>query len=83
MNINALILNIGSTGIFASRAFIPAFIVSLILRFGHNIPILENNEFCQLAANSSSWFLSNFTLGILGVFSVIEMIATKNQEIRE
>ena len=46
MNLNALILNIGSTGIFASRAFIPAFVVALALRFGHNIPILENSKFC-------------------------------------
>ncbi len=83
MNLNALILNIGSTGIFASRAFIPAFVVALALRFGHNIPILENSDFIKMATNSPSWFVSDFTIYLLGGLSLLESIATKNQELRE
>ena len=83
MNLNALILMIGSTGIFASRAFIPAFVASLFLRFGHHIPILQDSDMCQMAASSPSWFTSDFTLWVLGVLSLIEVIATKNQDLRD
>jgi len=83
MNITALILSLASIGPFTSRAFIPAFITSLILRYGHNIWFLQNQEFVKLAENSPTWFTHGGVVIALGIISTLEIVATKNEDIRE
>ncbi|MEM9882968.1 MAG: hypothetical protein AAF800_08635 [Planctomycetota bacterium] len=75
---------LGSTGLFASRAFVPAFAAALILRFGPHFPIIQNLGLLQALGFSGapSWFTSDLCLIVLGVLAGLEVAATKNPDAR-
>jgi len=78
MHVNTAIHLVGMTGVFPSRAFIPAFAVALAMRFGQGSEYLQS-----LGLTGPTWFTHNITLVILGILSVLELAATKSPEIRE
>ncbi|MGH7138190.1 MAG: DUF4126 family protein, partial [Pirellulales bacterium] len=82
MPVHSLIHSLGSIGVFPSRAFLPAFVAALLLRFGDSMPLVAQ---AGLAGNvhSPSWFTSNTSLVILGILSCLECWATKNSDVRE
>lgn len=82
MDFSAVIYAVGATGIFPSRAFIPAFATALLLRFGQHLPLLHG---CGLIPDQpvTGWFTSNSCLLILGVLAALEIAATKNNELRQ
>jgi Zn finger protein HypA/HybF involved in hydrogenase expression len=82
MNATALIHGIGSTGLFPSRIFLPAFLTALLLRFGNHIPGLEHLGMLGHIHGQPAWFTSNLSLAVLGILSVVEIIAQKNPEAR-
>ncbi|MCZ7646547.1 MAG: DUF4126 domain-containing protein [Planctomycetota bacterium] len=82
MSVAALIHLVGSLSVFPSRAFIPAFVTSLLIRFGPDIPAVRDSGILQLVGSTPSWFTHDVTLAILGLLSVLELIATKNAEVR-
>ncbi|MEX0325669.1 MAG: DUF4126 family protein [Puniceicoccaceae bacterium] len=83
MDISSLIYMTGASGFFTSRAFIPAFLTSVFLRYGHHFPWLGNVEFIQATGSEPTWFTSNFTILFLGALSLLEVGATKIPEAQE
>ena len=81
-----LIQAIGSMGLFASRAFVPAFAAALILRFGPHFPIIEDLGLLAVIGFTKdaapSWFTSDASLIILGILAALEIAATKNPDAR-
>ncbi|MEM7625136.1 MAG: hypothetical protein AAF333_05855 [Planctomycetota bacterium] len=77
---------LGATGLFASRAFVPAFAAALILRFGPEFPIIRDLGLLDalgFAADAApSWFTSDASLLILGLLAALEIAATKNPDAR-
>jgi Zn finger protein HypA/HybF involved in hydrogenase expression len=83
MTITALIHSVGNIGIFPSRAFIPAFLTALLLRFGPHIPMVQASGILYGVSGTPTWFTSDITLVILGILSVLEIAATKSSDVRE
>ncbi len=82
MHLYTLIFGAGSVGPFASRAFVPAFITAMMMRF---TPQYVSSIFGDMAASASSapgWFTSDASLIIFGLLAALEIAATKNQDIR-
>lgn len=82
MPVHSFIHSLGSVGLFPSRAFLPAFVAALLLRFGDSIPLVAH---AGLGSNvqAPSWFISNTSLVVLGILSCLECWATKNADVRE
>ncbi|MDA0349270.1 MAG: DUF4126 domain-containing protein [Verrucomicrobia bacterium] len=84
MDLNTLIYGLGISGLFASRAFIPAFISSVVLRFGGNFPLLKEVDILQnIGGGEPSWFTNGYVITALGVLSLLEIGATKIPEAEE
>lgn len=84
MDLNSLIYGLGISGLFASRAFIPAFIASFMLRYGDSFPFLKEIDFIQNAGGGEpTWFTNGYVITALGVLSALEIIATKIPEAEE
>ena len=87
MSTAAAITVIGSVGVFPSRAFLPAFVTSCLLRFGHELPLLGGTEFLTnlhaTTADSASWFTHDLTLTVLLVLSLLELWAVENPDLRQ
>ena len=83
MDLNLLLQAAGYTGVFPARAFLPAFIAALCMRFGHEWPWLESTAFIQSLPPIPNWFTGDTTLIILGVLATLEVIGHKIPEVRE
>src|SRR5262245_48496625 len=83
MTAAGLIQSIGSTGLFPSRAFIPAFVTSLLMRFGNDIPFIRDARLLGSVDSTPTWFTHDVTLVILGLLALLEIVATKIPELRE
>lgn len=88
MNINTLLTSLGLSGLFSSRAFLPAFVTALALRFGHHFPKLQDIDFIKnagekVAAGQPDWFTNGYFIIALGVLSLVELLADKSPEARE
>lgn len=78
-----LVQAFGSMGLFASRAFIPAFAAALIMRFGPAIGLDDVGLLRALGVTGApSWFTSDLCLLILGILAGLEVAATKNPDAR-
>jgi hypothetical protein len=81
----ALLQGTGLAGLFSSRAFIPCFLVALALRFGPQMPWV--NELGVLSnvdpSAAPGWFTSNISLTVLGILAVMEVAAMKSSDARE
>ncbi|MBN2581827.1 MAG: hypothetical protein JXL80_02085 [Planctomycetes bacterium] len=86
MGISTAIHSVASVGIFPSRAFVPAFFTSVLLRWGHKIPILSQSDFVQslnLADKAPTWFTHDITIVVLGLLTLAEIWATKDADVRQ
>ena len=84
MDLNSLIYGLGISGLFASRAFLPAFISSVVLRWGDHFPFLSNIDFLQnIGGGEPTWFTNGYVITALGVLSMLEVGATKIPEAEE
>lgn len=83
MDLNSLLYSLGLSGMFSSRAFLPAFATSLALRYGEHVPFLKQVEFIQAAGNEPSWFTHGGVIAVLGILSLLELVADKSPELRE
>jgi len=81
--ISTLLFVIGLPALFASRAFVPAFLTALLLRYGERFPMLEGVEFLQATGAEPVWLTHNVTILVLGVLAVIEIAALKSPEAEE
>jgi hypothetical protein len=82
MQIATLIYGTGSVGPFASRAFVPAFITALMLRFAPEYVSWISDDMVRVAADAPGWFISDASLIIFGLLAALEIAATKSQDIR-
>jgi Double zinc ribbon len=73
---------LGSIGIFASRAFLPAFVTALLLRFGPHAPWLAHTGLIPHIRGVPTWFTSDAALAILGVLAALEIVAARFPEAR-
>jgi hypothetical protein len=83
MTLPSLIQSVGNIGIFPSRAFIPAFLTALLLRFGHDLSGFQHSDLVHNVTQNPNWFTSDASLIILGILSVLELAATKSSDLRE
>jgi len=80
---NPLLYGIGSTGFFASRAFVPAFCTAAILRYGSQFPLLKQIPTLQATGLEPTWFTNGWVILVLGILAVAEIGATKIPEFHE
>jgi Double zinc ribbon len=73
---------LGSVGVFASRAFLPAFATALMLRFGPHFPRLAQAGLLPHVQGVPTWFTSDAALIILGLLSALELMAERSPEAR-
>lgn len=71
---------LGSIGVFASRAFLPAFVTALLLRFGPHVPWLAHAGLIPHIRDVPTWFTSDTALLILGVLAALEIVAQRFPE---
>jgi hypothetical protein len=77
-----LLQGLGSVGVFASRAFLPAFVTSLMLRFGPRFPLLAHSGLIPRIQGLPTWFTSDAALIVLGLLSALELVAERSPEAR-
>ena len=77
-----LIHGVGSVGIFPVRAFVPAFVTALLLRFGSQLPWIGDLPILQQVQGAPVWFTSNASLIILGLLSALELVALRSEDAR-
>lgn len=82
-DINALLFALGATGLFTSRALVPAFLTALMMRYGGSLPFLGDIEFLQTSGQEPSWFTHNGTIFILGALAIAEILANKSPDLEE
>lgn len=83
MNSLALVHAVGSTGPFATRAFLPAFVVAALLRYGPGIPFVRDRGLLAGIDDAPAWLTSDLALWILGVLALLELVGDKIPELRE
>jgi Zn finger protein HypA/HybF involved in hydrogenase expression len=71
---------LGSIGVFASRAFLPAFTTALLLRFGPYASWLAHAGLIPHIRDVPTWFTSDTALVILGILAALEIIAQRFPE---
>ncbi len=82
MDINSLIHGFGSVGMFSSRAFLPALVTAVTLRYGSAIPYIESLNLLKNATQEPTWFTHGGTITALGLLSILEIAADKMPEAR-
>src|SRR5580704_9724965 len=80
MSLPLLIQGLGSIGIFSSRAFLPAFVTALLLRFGPHLPWLSQAGLLPQVRDVPTWFTSDASLVSLGILAVFELVAERFTE---
>jgi len=83
MNIDAVLYGLGSATLFTSRAFVPAFLTALCLRFGDQLPLLSRIDLLQHAGSHPAWLTHGLTISVLGVLAVLEVLSDKIPEAQE
>ncbi len=83
MDINALIHGFGSIGMFNSRAFLPAFVTAVSLRYGSSFPIIGNLDLLQATGAEPTWFTHNGTIAALALLALVEASADKMPEAKQ
>lgn len=81
--IAAILHGLGMVGLFSSRAFLPAFLTALALRFGDDLPLINDLGLLENVGDTPTWFTHWITLVVLGVLSAVELYATKDPDARQ
>ena len=82
MTLPLFLQGLGSVGIFASRAFLPAFVTALLLRLGPTWPWLAHSGLIPHLRGVPTWFTSDAALIVLGLLSAAEFAAGHSPEAR-
>jgi hypothetical protein len=73
---------IGSSPLFASRAFMPAFVTACLMRFGGSIPWVRDVALLNSVEGVPSWLTHDAALWILGALTIVEFIVEKNSDVK-
>ena len=82
MSAISLVQAIGSSALFSSRMFLPAFLTAAILRWGEQIPLIRSFGLMADTPTAPVWFTSDAALVVLAVLSLAELIGDKIAEVR-
>lgn len=80
MSLAVLMHGLGSMGFFTSRAFLPAFMGAVALRWGQQWSWLADTGFAAAVGDAPHWFTSDVTIGALGVLALLELLADKSPD---
>jgi len=87
MDLNALIYGLGLSGLFTSRAFMPAFLTACVLRWGDNLnavplvgQLLDKLPLLDNLGGEPTWFTNGYVISALGILSVLEIASSKIPE---
>lgn len=81
---NPITAFIASSGLCASRAFTPALLAALFLRFGAEYDVFQGTAKDLIGSSTvATWFTSNLCIGVLAVLAALEFAANRIQEARE
>ena len=80
MSLPLFLQGLGSIGVFASRAFLPAFVTALLLRFGPQVPWLAHAGLLPHVRDVPTWFTSDAALVVLGLLAALELVAERFPE---
>lgn len=83
MSLPLFLQGLGSIGVFASRAFLPAFVTAMLLRFGPQVPWLAHAGLLPEVRDVPTWFTSNVALVVLGILAVMELAAERSPEAKQ
>ncbi|MFW5682529.1 MAG: hypothetical protein ACOC1G_05930 [Phycisphaeraceae bacterium] len=83
MDVMVLLQAAGAVGLFTARAFVPAFLAAVLMRWGHHVPIVGGSELIQAVGDLPSWFTHDITIIVLGVLAALEIAAQHSAEARE
>lgn len=67
---------------FSSRAFVSAFAVAAMLKWGPQVGWINSLGLLQHITNVPTWFTHDLTVTILGLLAVLEIVATKSSDAR-
>lgn len=81
-SLSSVLAGVNSVGLFASRAFVSAFAVAAVLKYGPQIGFINNTGLLQQVHSVPSWFTHDLTVTLLGVLALLEVAATKSAEAR-
>ncbi len=80
MSLPLFLQGLGSIGVFASRAFLPAFVTALLLRFGPHASWVAQYGLLPQVRDVPTWFTSDAALVVLGLLAVLELVAERFPE---
>jgi hypothetical protein len=80
VNLPLFLQGLGSIGVFASRAFLPAFVTAVLLRLGPHVPWLAHAGLIPHIRDVPTWFTSDTALIILGILAILEIVAERFPE---
>lgn len=82
MSLPLFLHGLGSVGLFSSRAFLPAFVTAVLLRFGPQVPWLAHAGLITQVRDVPTWFTSDAALVVLGLLAMLELTAERFPESR-
>ena len=82
MSLPLFLQGFGSVGVFASRAFLPAFVTALMMRFGPQSRWLGQLGLLPHVQGVPTWFTSDACLIVLGLLSALELAAERSTDAR-
>ncbi len=73
-----LVYAVGASGLFASRAFVPAFMSALFMRYGSDFPIIGNMGLFEVTGAEPTWFTSDIAMTTMGGLSTMGMLSASD-----
>lgn len=83
MNALAVMQLLATAPLFASRAFLAAFLVAVTARFGHAVPFLADSSALIALRDAPLWFTSDIALIGLGILAVAEATSERSVDMRQ
>lgn len=81
-SLTSVLAGMNSIGLFASRAFVSAFAIAALLKWGPQNGWINNTGLLQSITDVPTWFTGDLTVGILGLLALLEIAATKSPDAR-
>lgn len=81
-SLTTVLTGMNSIGLFASRAFVSAFAVAAMLKFGPQIGFINSTGILSQVHSVPSWFTHDITVTLLGLLALLEIAATKSADAR-
>jgi hypothetical protein len=83
MDLEFILMSLGTIPLLASRGALPIFISALLARFGENWAWLAQQGAFEFVAGLPDWLTSDIALAVLGVAAALEHLVMRSPEGRE